>query len=107
MTSLVRHVTIDCSDPYRLAGFRREVLDGAPAEDDLPGDPEITVMSAGGVLLFVSVPGAKAGKNRVHLDLQPPDRSRDEEVKRLPALGARPRRPVPTRPAAPSPPPLG
>lgn len=87
MTSLIRHTTIDCTDAYRLAGFWAQVLDGTPAEDDLPGDPEATVTARGGALLFVTVPDTKAGKNRVHLDLQPPDRSRDEEVERLLALG--------------------
>ncbi|MGI5256319.1 VOC family protein [Streptomyces angustmyceticus] len=88
MTSLIRHLTIDCTDAYRLASFWAEALDGALAEDDLPGDPEATVTSAGGTLLFVTVPDAKAGKNRVHLDLQPEDRGRDEEVERLLTLGA-------------------
>ncbi|MFE1173872.1 VOC family protein [Streptomyces sp. NPDC058773] len=82
MTSLVRHTTIDCTDAYRLASFWAKVLDGSLAEDGLPGDPEATVPAAGAALLFIAVPGAKAGKNRVHLDLQPQDRSRDEEAER-------------------------
>ncbi|MFG2859577.1 VOC family protein [Streptomyces sioyaensis] len=88
MTSLVRHTTIDCTDAYRLAGFWAQVLGGSLAEDDLPGDPEATVTAAGGALLFLTVPEGKTVKNRVHLDLQPQDRSRDEEVERLLALGA-------------------
>ncbi|MEU5208417.1 VOC family protein [Streptomyces sp. NPDC020742] len=88
MTSLVRHLTFDCTDAYRLARFWAEVLNGSLADDDVPGDPEATVTSAGAALLFVSVPDAKTVKNRVHLDLQPQDRSRDEEVERLLALGA-------------------
>ncbi|MEW2433710.1 VOC family protein [Streptomyces caniferus] len=88
MTSLVRHTTIDCADAFRLASFWAQVLGGTLADDDLPGDPEATVTAAGSALLFVTVPDAKAGKNRVHLDLQPQDRSRDEEVERLLALGA-------------------
>ncbi|MFI9257574.1 VOC family protein [Streptomyces sioyaensis] len=88
MTSLVRHTTIDCTDAYRLAGFWAQVLGGTLAEDDLPGDPEATVTAAGGALLFLTVPEGKTMKNRVHLDLQPQDRSRDEEVERLLALGA-------------------
>jgi hypothetical protein len=35
------------------------------------------------------VPEPKAVKNRVHLDLVPTDRSRDQEVARLLGLGAR------------------
>ncbi|MFJ9852251.1 VOC family protein [Streptomyces sp. NPDC101150] len=88
MTSLVRHITIDCADAYRLAQFWAAVLGGSLAEDDLPGDPEALVTSAGSALLFITVPEKKAAKNRLHLDLQPQDRSRDEEVERLLALGA-------------------
>ncbi|MFD6244503.1 VOC family protein [Streptomyces roseolus] len=89
MSSLVRHVTIDCADPYALATFWAEVLDGTLADDDNPGDPEALVESAGASLLFIRVPEGKTVKNRVHLDLQPQDRSRDEEVERLLALGAK------------------
>ena len=89
MASLVRHVTLDCADAYRLAAFWAQVLDGTLADDDAPGDPEAQVTSAGVTLLFVTVPESKAVKNRVHLDLQPQDRGRDEEVTRLLALGAR------------------
>lgn len=88
MTSLVRHVTIDCSDAYALASFWAQVLDGRLADDDNPGDPEATVDSAGASLLFVRVPDKKSVKNRVHLDLQPQDRTRDEEVERVIGLGA-------------------
>ncbi|MGY3335713.1 putative enzyme related to lactoylglutathione lyase [Streptomyces filamentosus] len=88
MSSLVRHVTIDCADPYALAGFWAGVLDAKVSDDDNPGDPEALVESAGAALLFIRVPEAKAVKNRVHLDLQPQDRTRDEEVERLLALGA-------------------
>ncbi|MFH8570182.1 VOC family protein [Streptomyces sp. NPDC017993] len=88
MTSLVRHLTIDCTDAYRLGEFWASALDGSLASDDFPGDPEATVTAAGSALLFVTVPESKTVKNRVHLDLQPQDRSRDEEVERLLALGA-------------------
>ncbi|MFD7018494.1 VOC family protein [Streptomyces sp. NPDC059928] len=88
MTSLVRHLTIDCADAYRLATFWARVLGGTLAEDDADGDPEATVTAGGISLLFIEVPDAKTVKNRVHLDLQPQDRSRDEEVERLLSLGA-------------------
>ncbi|MFF3745612.1 VOC family protein [Streptomyces kronopolitis] len=88
MTSRVRHTTVDCTDAYRLACFWAQVLDGTLAEDDLPGDPEATVTASGGALLFLTMPDAKTVKNRVHLDLEPQDRTRDEEVERLLALGA-------------------
>ena len=41
-------------------------------------------------LLFVEVPEGKQVKNRVHLDLRPIDRARDDEIERVIALGARP-----------------
>ncbi|MER8033803.1 VOC family protein [Streptomyces hydrogenans] len=88
MSSLVRHVTIDCADAYALAGFWAEVLNGKVSDDDRPGDPEALVESEGAGLLFIRVPEPKAVKNRVHLDIQPQDRTRDEEVERLLALGA-------------------
>jgi len=40
-------------------------------------------------LLFIEVPNAKQLKNRVHLDLKPDSGTRDEELVRLLALGAR------------------
>ncbi|MCW8377357.1 VOC family protein [Streptomyces justiciae] len=86
MTSLIRHVTIDCADAYTLGTFWSQVLDQPLHEEDHPGDPMALIESAG--VLFVTVPDAKTVKNRVHLDLQPQDRTRDEEVERLVALGA-------------------
>ncbi|MFF3848917.1 VOC family protein [Streptomyces sp. NPDC002328] len=86
MTSRIRHVTIDSSDAYALASFWSEVFGEPLAADDNPGDPEALIEGAG--LLFVTVPEKKTVKNRVHLDLQPQDRTRDEEVDRLLALGA-------------------
>jgi predicted enzyme related to lactoylglutathione lyase len=88
MTSHVRHVTVDCSDPYTLGTFWAEVLGGALADEDRPGDPEVVLEHAGTPMLFIKVDDARVVKNRVHLDLQPQDRTRDEEVDRLLALGA-------------------
>jgi predicted enzyme related to lactoylglutathione lyase len=39
-------------------------------------------------VLFITVPDGKQVKNRVHLDLRPADRTREQEVARLLALGA-------------------
>ncbi|MGW0906928.1 VOC family protein [Streptomyces sp. NPDC002853] len=89
MTSLVRHLTFDCSDAYRQATFWAEILGGKIADDDFPGDPEALVTAEGMTLLFVTVPDAKTVKNRVHVDLQPQDRTRDEEVERVVGLGAK------------------
>lgn len=88
MTSLVRHLTFDCSDAYRQGTFWAEVLGGKVSDEDFPGDPEALVEAEGITLLFVTVPEAKGIKNRLHVDLQPQDRTRDEEVERLVELGA-------------------
>lgn len=87
MTSAIRHTTIDCADAYALARFWSQVLGSPLHADDRPGDPEAQIEDAG--LLFVTVPDAKTVKNRVHLDLQPQDRTRDEEVERLLTIGAK------------------
>ncbi|MGW3243856.1 VOC family protein [Streptomyces sp. NPDC001070] len=89
MTSAIHHVTIDCADAYRLGSFWALVLDRPLHDDDKPGDPEALIEIDGGPgLLFVTVPDPKSVKNRVHLDVQPQDRTRDEEVERLLLLGA-------------------
>ncbi|MFJ3922590.1 VOC family protein [Streptomyces sp. NPDC090022] len=88
MASLVHHVTVDCADTYRLATFWAEVLNSKIADDDFPGDPEALVETEGVSILFIAVPDTKTVKNRIHFDIQPTDRTRDEEVERLLALGA-------------------
>ncbi|MDX5564903.1 VOC family protein [Streptomyces sp. ID05-04B] len=86
MTSAIRHVTIACSDAYALGSFWAEVLGQPLHEDDRPGDEEALIEGAG--VLFVTVPETKSQRNRIHVDLQPQDRTRDEEVERLLDLGA-------------------
>lgn len=71
MSSLIRHLTFDAADPFVLAGFWAQALDGSLADDDFPGDPEAVVTTAAATLLFVRVDDRKAVKNRVHLDLNP------------------------------------
>jgi predicted enzyme related to lactoylglutathione lyase len=90
MSSVVNHITVDCvGDPYDLAQFWSAVTGNPLADDDFPGDPEASVIPPSGArMLFVRVPDHKTVKNRVHLDLKPTDRTRDEEVTRLLALGA-------------------
>jgi len=90
MASLVHHVTIDCADTYRLGTFWADVLDSKIGDDDQPGDPEALVEAGGVSILFIAVPDGKTVKNRIHFDIQPTDRTRDEEVERLLALGATP-----------------
>ncbi len=91
MTSHIHNITVDCADPYQLAGFWSQVLDRPRHDDDHPGDPEAVLLPPDGVgptVLFIQVPEGRRVKNRLHLDLQPADRTRDEEVARLHGLGA-------------------
>ena len=91
MTVAIRHVTIDCADPYELAGFWQEVTGWPRADDDFPGDPEASLVAPDEAtgLWFQQVPEPKTVKNRVHLDIASREHGRDEEVQRLLGLGAR------------------
>jgi predicted enzyme related to lactoylglutathione lyase len=92
MASTLRNVTVDCSDALKLAGFWAAALGWNIYHDD---DPEVLVApqfppaGEGPTMLFIPVPEPRTSKNRVHVDLQPSDRTRDEEVERLVGLGAR------------------
>jgi catechol 2,3-dioxygenase-like lactoylglutathione lyase family enzyme len=91
MVSRFRHVTVDCTDASGLGRFWAEALGWHLFSDD---DPEVVVapslphVGTGPAMLFIPVPEAKSAKNRLHLDLAPVDRTRDEEVERLLGLGA-------------------
>ena len=98
MASHVRSITVDTLDPYAQALWWSEVLAVPMSADDNPGDPEALLRTHHGDVLFVQVPDAKTGEEPAHLDLEPSDRSRDDEVARVLALGAvARRRPAPTR----------
>jgi Glyoxalase-like domain len=92
MTARPRNITFDCADPYRLAAFWSQVTgyQEDPGNGNQPGDPEAFLVGQDGQpnLLFSAVPEGKAVKNRVHLDLMPTDRTREQEVSRLLGLGA-------------------
>jgi predicted enzyme related to lactoylglutathione lyase len=90
MSITIRHVTVDCADPYELAGFWHEVTGWPRADDDFPGDPEASLTAPDGAtgLWFQQVPEPKAVKNRVHFDIASDRHTRDEEVARLIGLGA-------------------
>jgi hypothetical protein len=92
MTALIHSITVDCADPYALACFWSQVTGWQedPHNGNHPEDPEALLVAPEGQprLLFIGVPEAKTVKNRLHLDLMPTDRTRDEEVARLLSLGA-------------------
>jgi hypothetical protein len=98
MTSRLTEVSIDCHDPRRLAAFWSAVLSYQVIDerDDLveigswePTAEAVRAAPRPPTLVFAKVPEGKVVKNRLHLDVSPIDASRDEEVERLLALGAR------------------
>jgi catechol 2,3-dioxygenase-like lactoylglutathione lyase family enzyme len=92
MTARVSHTTIDCRDAYALSTWWKGVLGYVDVEGDpnLPGHEECMIVDPDGPhrLLFIEVPEAKSGKNRIHLDLEPVAGSRDDELLRLLDHGA-------------------
>jgi Glyoxalase-like domain len=92
MTALVHNITFDCANAYRLGAFWSQVT-GYQEDPEDPNEPEHTealLVAPDGLarLLFIQVPEPKTVKNRVHLDLVPTDRTRDDEVDRLLGIGA-------------------
>ena len=86
MASRVHTVTIDCSEPERLASFWCGVLGYEVTEND---EDEVTIQAPDGTgwpILFGRVPDPKRVKNRMHFDLNPDDQQ--AEVQRLTELGA-------------------
>jgi predicted enzyme related to lactoylglutathione lyase len=86
--TIVRTITVDCADVTLVGRFWETVL-GWPLEIEPDGSDSWLENPAGGPnMLFQRVPEPKWVKNRVHLDLGPTDRTRDEEVERLQGAGA-------------------
>lgn len=92
MTSRISHTSIDCTDAYALSTWWKDVLGyrDDPADPNEPGHEECLILDAesGHALLFIEVPDPTPGKNKIHFDLRPTDRTLQEEVDRLLALGA-------------------
>jgi predicted enzyme related to lactoylglutathione lyase len=90
MTARLTEITFDAADPARLARFWAEVF-GWPEPQT---DREFVWISATGdhtvlpMMVFGPVPEAKAGKNRVHIDVSPVGCDQATELERLLALGA-------------------
>ena len=98
MGSRFTEIVIDSHQPRQLAEFWCAVLDYKIIEqqDDVveiaDGEPSVEAIRDRPVpptLVFVQVPETKSVKNRLHIDVSPIDRERDEEVERLLGLGAR------------------
>ena len=98
MASRFSELVVDSRDPHALARFWAQVLgyEIIDESDDLveiAGAEQTPEAMRRGVvpptIVFAAVPEAKTVKNRLHIDLRPIDRTRDEEVERILALGAR------------------
>jgi predicted enzyme related to lactoylglutathione lyase len=87
MANIWENLVIDAHDPARLARWWAEALHFTIVAE-APDEVEIrrTADAVPG-LIFVPVPDAKAGKNRLHIDLRPDDQ--EAEVERLVDMGAR------------------
>ena len=85
----LHNITFDCADARGLARFWSQLTGWNLYYDD---DPEVVVAPTypydGTGLLFIPVPEGKTAKNRIHLDIQPVDLTRDEAVTQAMALGA-------------------
>ena len=97
MTSKFTELAFDCADPSGLARFWCSVLDyEVQGEDDdfvAIGSPMVPegknrLGPVPPTLTFAHVPEGKTVKNRLHIDVNPTDRSQDEEIARLIGLGA-------------------
>ncbi|KAA8889257.1 VOC family protein [Nocardia colli] len=87
---ILRHIAIDCADPYKLASFWSSVT-GWPMSDADEVDDDETLLEGPAPLpgfLFIRVPEGKTVKNRIHFDWMPTERTRDEEVERVIGMGA-------------------
>jgi Glyoxalase-like domain len=94
MPGHIHSITVDCHDHFRLAEFWKQVLDGYsdhPDDPNKPGDTQSGLVGPPGYpwIMFIPVPEDKVVKNRLHFDVRPVGRTRDDEVQRLLAVGAR------------------
>jgi hypothetical protein len=85
-------LVIDCHDHEMLARFWCQVLGYAVVEQsDGPKNYYVELQGpdgAGPTILVLRTPDEKVTKNRLHIDVNATDRSQDEEVERILALGA-------------------
>ena len=91
MPSRLANIAVDAVDPELVAAFWCAALDWQVLERE---DGLVSIGPAGGSdgcpgIDVVPVPEAKTLKNRLHLDLRAHGVSRDAELARLLALGAR------------------
>ena len=95
MSCRLSELVVDCADPVALSRFWCAVLDyvelGREAVDDvIEIGPPSGLGGAAPTLVFSRTTEPRAGKLRLHFDVNPVDRDQDAELERLLSLGARP-----------------
>ena len=92
MSCFVSHTTVDCHNAYDLSQWWKPVLGYVDLDGDpnLPGHEEcmITDPETGHQILFIEVDDPDLPAKRIHFDVRPRERTRDEEVGWLLAYGA-------------------
>jgi hypothetical protein len=85
-------LVIDCHDHVKLGTFWSQVLGYDMSEQsDGPVNYYVELQGpdgSGPTILVLRTPDVKVTKNRLHIDVNATDRSQDEEVERILALGA-------------------
>ncbi|MCC9309860.1 VOC family protein [Kitasatospora sp. RB6PN24] len=94
MACRISELVIDAADPERLAAFWSEVLDYVELGREEDGSIEIGPPGIGfggpqPTLVISPSRDRRAGKLRLHIDVNATDRDQDAELKRLLALGAK------------------
>ncbi|WDZ86696.1 VOC family protein [Micromonospora cathayae] len=94
MACRITELVLDCRDPELLARFWCEVLGYVELDRD-DGDIEIGPPGVGfggpqPTIILSRSDEPRAGKLRLHIDVNPTDREQDAELERLLAAGARP-----------------
>src|SRR5215216_93458 len=92
MAARLSHTSINCSNAFELAAWWKDVLGyvDVPGDPNEPGHEECMILDPNGDhrLLFIEVEQLQDSPGRLHFDLAPTDRRRDDEIQRILALGA-------------------
>lgn len=94
MACRISELVIDAADPERLAEFWSKVLGYVELGREEDGSIELGPPDAGfggpqPILVIGPTDDPRAGKLRLHIDVNATDRDQDAELERLLALGAR------------------
>ena len=92
MASRIANTGINCENAFELSEWWKSVVGYAdiPGDPNEPGDEECMIVDpqTGHAILFTEVGELQNPDGRIHFDLAPVDRRRDEEVERVVGLGA-------------------